>query len=371
MAEERGLSALTERVLGRDLCTLCGACASLCPYLKGWRGRIAKLDECDLPEGRCFAYCPRTELDLDALNRAVFGRDYQDRVLGPTASIVAARAAEKAIRDRAQTGGVVSALVAFALESGLIGRAVLTRRGDDLLPRGAVAQTRKEVLACAGSSYVSGPTLETFNLLDGDGAVGLVGLPCQVQALAKMRASPLEKKTPIEAVGLVIGLFCTWAFDWRPLAEFLTEKTGGRPIVGLDITPPPDRRLVVRTEDGSFDLPLDEVRPFIRPGCAVCLDMTAELADLSVGTLEGRPGWNTLIVRSETGRKLTEAALAAGVIETEELARDKLDHLKFASMLKKKRAVEALKARGQAEGGYLKPPPGMLAEIEAAAGEER
>jgi ferredoxin len=36
----RGLKGLEEKVFQKDLCTACGACLSLCPYLRSWQGRV-------------------------------------------------------------------------------------------------------------------------------------------------------------------------------------------------------------------------------------------------------------------------------------------------------------------------------------------
>jgi coenzyme F420-reducing hydrogenase beta subunit len=68
--------------------------------------------------------------------------------------------------------------------------------------------------------------------------------------------------------------------------------------------------------------------------------MTAEFADISVGAAEGVAGWNTLIIRSDAGRELVEAAQAKGVIETKPLPEQNLAHLKEASLNKKKRGLK-------------------------------
>jgi coenzyme F420-reducing hydrogenase beta subunit len=41
--------------------------------------------------------------------------------------------------------------------------------------------------------------------------------------------------------------------------------------------------------------------------------MTAEFSDLSVGAVEGIPGWNTVIVRTAKGQELLEGARKAGM----------------------------------------------------------
>jgi coenzyme F420 hydrogenase subunit beta len=60
---------------------------------------------------------------------------------------------------------------------------------------------------------------------------------------------------------------------------------------------------------------------------------------VSVGSAEGIEGWNTLIVRSERGQELVEAARKASVIETDALPNENLHHLKGASLGKRRRAL--------------------------------
>lgn len=365
MEENRGLQGLEERVLRCDLCTMCGACSALCPYLRSWKGRMVKLHDCDLSEGRCFSYCPRTEVDLEVLHQVVFGRGYRDWEMGPVRRILMARAAEDGVRRRAQTGGVVSALVSHVLDVGLVDAALLTCREADQLPYGRICRSSKEVLECSGSSYVAGATLEALNAgpWDGEERILAVGIPCQVLALAKMKASPLQRKTPVERISIVIGLFCTWALVYGPFLNFLRERVGGEEISKLDITPPPERLLKVTTQRGVMDIPLDDIRPFIRPGCGVCLDMTSELSDISVGTVEGVEGWNTVLVRSDEGERLVSRAEASGLIEVQPLPQENAVHLREASVLKKRRGLTALKDRGELEGGYIRLPSDLIQRI--------
>jgi coenzyme F420 hydrogenase subunit beta len=367
----RGLEALEEKVLGRDLCAACGACLSLCPYLRSFKGRVIKLDDCNLEEGRCFAYCPRTEVNLDEVHQKLFGKKYEEIELGPVRKIMMARAKESIWAKKAQTGGVVSALIDFALRESVVQAAVLTPRDGDLLPQGKIIKGRKEILRCAGSSYVSGPTLEALNKgpWKEEERIGVVGLPCQVLALARMKASTLEKKTPIDRVDLVVGLFCTWALDYKPFIAFLNKRVGNRPIKKLNITPPPERILEVTAGGELYQIPVDDIRPFIRPSCRVCLDMTAELSDISVGTVEGKEGWNTMIVRTAKGDDLLTRAKKAGVLEIRPLAKNSLSHLKEASLLKKRRALDALHEKGGEEKAYFTLSANLINRIISESGE--
>ena len=354
--ESRGLQALESSVIQKDLCTFCGACLSLCPYLQSWQGRLVKLDDCDLAEGRCFAHCPRTQVRLEAIHQEVFGQKYSNIEIGLFKQVKMVRASSPDIRKKSQTSGVASALMQFAMEEGFIHGAVLTQRTPDHLPRGRVIRIPDEILSCAGSGYVAGPTLQALNQgpWKDTERIGLVGTPCQVLAMRKMSVSPLKRPSPIDQVKLIVGLFCTWALTYQPFMKFLKNRLNGARIRKMDITPPPERLLKVTTsDDHTWDVPIDEIRPFIRTTCGICFDMTSELSDLSVGTVEGIQGWNTVITRSDLGEELLSRAKAAGIVECQPLPQENFKHLKEASLLKKRRALLTLKERGELENGYM------------------
>jgi coenzyme F420 hydrogenase subunit beta len=357
-AEVKGPQELQREVADRKLCARCGACLGMCPYRATHECRIVVLDECNLSQGRCYAFCPRASVDLDELSQTVFGVPYAGDELGVHQEIVMARAGAGATRARAQHGGTVSALVSFALRQGLIDSAVLTYSDERQQPRGIAVHDEAGVLNCAGSNFVASPTLEAFNReADTDAQrIGVVATPCQTVALAKMRASPLENRNHIEKLKLVVGLFCTWALRYRDFVEFLEEKTQLADITRVDIPPPPAEVFEVYDDSSCVPIPLAEVRRFIRASCGLCIDLTAELADVSVGSAEGADGWNTLIIRSEAGRELSEAAVAAGAIETAPLPEEKLEHLKDAALQKKKRALRNIVDRtgGTEDLLYLK-----------------
>ncbi len=62
--------------------------------------------------------------------------------------------------------------------------------------------------------------------------IAVIGLPCVVQAIARMRASENDLLVPYgNAVRLVVGLFCTESFDYDRLVEGRTPgpSTGSSP----------------------------------------------------------------------------------------------------------------------------------------------
>ena len=345
--EIKGPEDLEKEVIKADLCTLCGACVGLCPYLRAYKGRVVLLDRCNLSQGRCYSFCPRTPANLEALNQSIFGTSYPGDALGTLRQVVMAKSLDKSILSKGQYGGVTSTLVALALRKRMIDAAILTKREKKLLSSGTLARNKREVLACAGSNYIASPTLEAFNrgAQDSHRSMGAVGLPCQVLALGKMRINPLENENNIEKLGLVIGLFCTWAFSYKEFFNFLKNDFPVEKIGKMDIPPPPANVFQVELPEGLKSISLDHIRKFVRPTCTVCLDMTAEFSDLSVGAVEGVSGWNMVIVRTAKGLELMEEARRSAAIEVAEMPRANLNHLKEAALLKKKRGLENIVKR--------------------------
>jgi coenzyme F420 hydrogenase subunit beta len=319
---------------------------NLCPYFKSYKGKTAMLFPCTLSQGQCFAYCPKVELDLDAISAELQGKPYDGSALGNHLEVVASRAGEKAEPGPFQAGGTVSSLVSFALKTGRIDAAVLTDR-EELTPIPRLVTEPSEVRKCASSKFTAAPTLAALNQgrHDGHSKMGVVGTPCQVMALAQMRMNPLEREGFQHAVGLVVGLFCTWAVDTRKLTAMLSELLDASGIRKMDMPPPPSEILVIDTGQGKVEIPLDEIRPLVPAGCQICPDMTSEWSDVSAGVMEGKPEWNTLIIRTNKGRELVEEACQEGLLVTEAMPEKNLGHLRTAAENKKKRALALARDR--------------------------
>lgn len=345
--EIKGPQDLEKEVIKADLCTLCGACIGLCPYFRAYKGKVVLLDNCNLSQGRCYSFCPRTSTNLENINQETFQTSYPADALGTYREILIARALDQKTLSLTQYGGVTSTLISLAFKKGMIGGAVLTRRGRDILSDGTLVKREEEVLTCAGSNYIASPTLQALNQegKDGPKTLAIVGIPCQILAVRKMQLSPLNDREHLKKPVLVIGLFCTWALSYREFFGFLKNRYSISKIRKMDIPPPSANVFQIDFLDTKESIPLDLIRPFIRPTCHVCFDMTAEFADLSVGAAEGTPGWNTVIVRSLRGKKILEEAQEVKIIETAELPAANFAHLMEAAFLKKKRALENIVKR--------------------------
>jgi coenzyme F420 hydrogenase subunit beta len=227
------------------------------------------------------------------------------------------------------------------LEENIADAAVLTIVDEkDWFPKGVVVTDKDDVKKCAGSKFAGAHSLEALReaLNKGYQKIAVVGLPCQVRALRKMALLDIKKEKLGERIGPVIGLFCNWALSARELLQLLSERLGSITIKKYDIPPPPAKTLVVYTDEGSVEISLDEIRHLTQESCKICDDMTSEFADVSVGMYEGRPGWNTILIRTSAGQTLVKLGAKKNSIGIDPFPEANLAHLRSASIKKKERA---------------------------------
>jgi coenzyme F420 hydrogenase subunit beta len=268
--------------------------------------------------------------------------------LGDFERVLIARSARPEFRKNTQYGGVVSTLLCTALRGDSIEEAIVTSGESEAPTRGVRVRKKSEVLAAAGSRYgASGAVAELNRALadQGGGPLAFVGTPCQIKAAAAMRqADPALVQFDPRRIKYLIGLFCTWALDYRDLNTYLRFMLFGERAAGYDIPPPPADVFKVFTGDGIRAFPLSEIRKFRLNACRFCDDMTSTRADVSVGACEGLDGWNTIIIRTPAGRDLVDLAVEQKFLKVDELHPADLEHLKEAAGLKKERcrATKAL-----------------------------
>ena len=87
----------------------------------------------------------------------------QDSVLGPHQEIITAKAADNKVLSKAQDGGIVSAILIYALEENIIDGTIVAGPGDEpWKPEPLVATTKKEILKGAGTKYTMCPNLSVI-----------------------------------------------------------------------------------------------------------------------------------------------------------------------------------------------------------------
>ncbi len=340
---ERGFVNLANEVTTQRICCLCGTCAAFCDKIEIREGAEGTQEpvfvaDYDTVCGLCYTFCPRTFLPLEEIEQRIFGTQRggaDDDPLGMYRSAHAVRAQRSETREHAQDGGVVTALLAYALEAGLLDCAAITTSDEQWRPATRLARTYEELLEGAGTKYTLHPSVTGVRdaLNAGCEKIGFVGLPCQIQGLRKVQTAEQPYDLGIEKVKLMIGLFCMENFT-PALLDHVAQKSRSGSMSGITKFEIRGKDLHIYEQERQ-GIPLEEIKEYIGDGCRVCMDYTAELADLSVGSVGSGSGWSTVLVRTEQGEAVLKGALDSGYLETTTIARDGLDSIRKLAKRKK------------------------------------
>jgi coenzyme F420 hydrogenase subunit beta len=320
---------LYHEVVQTNLCTGCAACVMACPrdvldyrvadYHPVQIGEGMAADECfhgDRGCDICTKACPRFRAWETELDEVLFGRARTaDEVYGVARTVLLVRAVEDAVQQAGQDGGLVSAMLIWGLEKGLLDGALTsdfsTDRVFDAVP--ALVTDREGVLSTAGSRYTysANPlamrTAEERKLT----RLALVGMSCQASINGSLPARGVRKYE--RKIALVIGLMCSKTFTYEGQERVLREHG-----IGIDDVTKVNvkGRFIVWTRDGGYhEIPLKEFHPYTREGCKTCPDFAAEHADISTGGIGADDGWTLTLVRTQRGEDWLRDMLADGVVE--------------------------------------------------------
>ena len=278
-----------------------------------------------------------------------------DPYLGKYTTCLSARSTDKEILQKAQDGGIVTTLFAYALEQGIIDGAIVAGPGDrPWQPRPFIAMTREDLLKARGTKYNISPQvawLKEATRSFGLDKVGITGVCCQMQAVRKAQLYPVNMRDVPAKVALAVGLFCMENFPYKSMQQ-IVEDHAGQALTSVKKMEIGKGKYWVYTERGNVvTLPLKVTHKYEQPGCHVCLDYVSNLGDISTGSVGSPDGWSTVFVRTKVGTDVWSKAVAAGMIETKpiesvqpglamvsKLAKEKID--------KNRATVEARKTFG-------------------------
>lgn len=325
---------LFSEVVTTGLCTGCAGCVVACPHdVLGYDTangvyRPFHLEEEGGPGGcvhgdkgctSCTRACPRFRDWEPEIDTQLHGRErLPEELAGVSKDILLARATDAEVHTRGQDGGLVSAILLWCLENGRIDAALVSALEGDgstwqAVP--AVARTREDLLATAGSRYTYSANTLAYAEAVASGAerLALVGMSCQASIPAVMKARKAGK--PARRLALTIGLLCSKTFDDAIFEELFEARYG---LLRSDIVKMNIKGVFqLWMRDGSYhEVPLKECHAWTREGCKSCPDFAAEHADISTGGIGAFNDWTLTIVRTDAGREILAGMLADGVIET-------------------------------------------------------
>jgi coenzyme F420 hydrogenase subunit beta len=323
---------LYDEVITSGLCTGCAGCVISCPHdvigydhaSGGYRPFHLEdeLGVADCGHGQkgctsCTRACPRFRDWEPEANEHLFDRDRDDaEVSGIYKDILLTRASDDMVHRMGQDGGLVSAILIWAMQEGYIDGALtsfLEGGAGEWKARPGVAATRDEVLAAAGSRYTySANTLAIDEARErGLSKLALVGMSCQSSVPPVMWHRKIGKIS--KPIVFNLGLLCSKTFDDAIFEELFEAKYGlpKQDIVKMNIK----GVFQIWMKDGTYHgINLKECHAWTREGCTHCPDFAAEHADISCGGIGKDNDWTLTIVRTDLGREIIARMIDDGSI---------------------------------------------------------
>jgi len=353
-------------VVRDGLCTGCGTCVALCPKeaieltLNEKKGiYIPQLNEEKCNNcGICYKVCPGHEVDFKSLNLEIFGREPVDILIRNYLNYYIGHSTEYDIRYNSAAGGLITQLLIFALEEGIIDGALVTRmeKNKPLEPEPFIARTREDIIEASKSKYCPVPAntalKEILKSKEGE-KFAVVGLPCHIHGIRK--AEQINKKLK-EKIVLHLGLLCSINRNFLSqeylLKQFNVKKEdvvkfdyrGEGWIGGMMITLKNGNKIY-------SPLPIywsQMLRLYFIPlRCTLCSDQSCELSDVSFGDIwlpefrDDKIGTSVIISRTETGDKILNMMKSKNKISLNKIKRDKLVESQIHPLRAKKNHLNA------------------------------
>lgn len=332
---------IDNKTLISTLCKGCGLCAAICPQsaitmqhddigLFTPRFERSNCINC----GLCAKVCPAAEEYKNHLSPRELIQTKS--LLGHCEKVFVSRARNPDILQQAAAGGIITALLIWAIEKKIIDSSLVIKADDhDPFKSKAVIATQvSEILSAAGSRYLPVEVSAAIKELRNNKSlkrVAIVGLPCQINGikLAQTLLPELQQK-----IALTIGLFCKQTKDLR-FTDLILQKMGisKNQVKNIKYRAngwPGD--VIVTFKNGEIKThPYNAFNALwatlsCSPAfCLACSNPLADQADIAVGdawfpkyVASGRRG-SIVIIRTQKGIELIEKAAGEQIIELEEI----------------------------------------------------
>lgn len=319
-------------IANNALCTACGACAGICPSdaiaiitnTAGYLVAHISDDPC-IDCGKCANICPSNPENNPSI-------ETEDIFHGICLAGYVGHAGDSTIRQRSQSGGVVTALLCYLLEQNVIEGAIVNNLNPQTRrPQAVLALSKSEIVDACGSYYAQSSVVKTI-LENSDKITAAVVLGCQAESLQLIR----EKYPNINLPKYTIGLVCAGQNSGNMIDDLIEKnECDNKQISQFRFRDkcygwPGDVHVTTPTKD--YWLPkenrhrLKQVYELHR--CIACYDQMNVFSDIVCGDPWGishkqQPEGHTVVIaRTEAGKRLLENAVRDGAIVLEELSVD-------------------------------------------------
>ena len=334
---------IIDKIKKRHFCIGCGLCAS-----------VLGTDKCKMELGQDGFYHPVVQSEISKKDSKTISRlcpgihiegNKQSGVWGAMQSVEESWSSDSTIRHKAASGGVVSSLALYLLESHSVD-AVLqvgVEDGSYLYNKLKISRTREDIVSNAQSRYAPALVFDDIvNILDSsEERYAFIGKPCDIAAMKNL-LNEFPKYN--DRIKTFISIFCAGMPSYN--ASVMTWQMSGRTDEPASLKYRgdgwPGNFRAVWKDGTDFKLSYNDswgkiLGRHIGFRCKICPDGIGMLADVAVGdswtTKNGYPDFTEsdgrcfVMVRTSNGSKIMNDAEKNGYI-----VRNSLDINKIAEM---------------------------------------
>lgn len=317
-------------IANNALCTGCGACTGICPsnaieIITNTAGYLVANINNDLciDCGKCTKICPSNPENNPSI-------ETDDIFHGECLAGYVGYASDSTIRQKSQSGGIVTALLCYLLDKGETEGAIVNNLNQQTRrPQAVFASSKSEIIDACGSYYAQSPVVKTI-LENSDKETATVVLGCQAESLQLIR----ENYPKITLPKYTIGLVCAGQHSGNMIDDLIDqsgcndEQLSAFRFRDKRYGWPGDVHVTTSTEDCWLPKEnrhrLKQVYELHR--CIVCYDQMNIFSDIVCGDPWGishkqQPEGHTVVIaRTEAGKSLLDNAARDGAIVLEELS---------------------------------------------------
>lgn len=355
-----------EQVVSSNMCVGCGACAfvsqgtlRMANVLEDGFRPVATANTGAIPS-ECLEVCPVVESTVKRPNQAEHPEAWRQG-LGPVVAFWEVHATDKALRHHGASGGALSALALFALETRkLAGLLHIAQDADKPLQNKVVLSHSRTELECrTGSRYAPASLCERLDLIEREvGCFAVIGQPSEIAALRKINA---VRPTLAVKIGITMSFFCAGS----PSSQGTIDLIRSQGCDPAEVTAvryrgrgwPGTFAVWVRgASEPAFEMTYEDSWAFLqkyRPwGVHLWPDGAGEHADISCGdpwyrkVRTGEAGSSLVLARNERGRAFVTAAIEAGYLQANEIGLNQIVQSQTNLLNKKAKIAGRIMAMG-------------------------
>jgi coenzyme F420 hydrogenase subunit beta len=330
---------LLKEVIDPGLCTQCGSCVGLAGGKLEFKEKRSVptphllTKDSELPRA-CRIACPARHCSYPELNISTFGDLPNNWLSGRIIKSRIGFSKSETIRRNAASGGAITSILLYLLNSGKICGAICLKMGAEVpyLAKPIIARTPKEIIECAQSVYSVSPVNTILSeIKEDEGPLAYVGLPDQVASIRKLQK---EGHPSVKNICYIIGPYVGTQMYFESIRSFLRSNGVDSETEIVDLKYRDGEwpgKLRIELSNGRI-LHADKFHynyliPFYLTSSSLqAVDFSNELTDISVGDAwspkyeKERKGFSVILSRSEVGETIITNMIKEGLLIGEEIS---------------------------------------------------